>query len=300
MKRMLAVFTLLACLTFSVHADDKIIIGGNITQEQVDEARKQIESGQQTLKMMAQNVVTLKPGEFQVVERKDTIKGELYWQWTNWDVQTVGATSPYITRHDVKAGQEVWIHKIRAGDTEAKDHFFPAQPAPWSWVSANKEGVATLTVMANGDAGKTPVPVSVVKFVVGQPKPIEPVNPPVNPPGPVTPVTPVTGLRVVLVYESEDAMTREQLAILASPKIKDWLNAHCAKDEKGRPGWRKWDKDVDTKLETSTWQSLWTAIKPKLGPLPQIVIVSNQKGETFELPDTEQKTLDLLANYGGK
>lgn len=274
----------------------QLVISGAVTPEQIKEAQNQVDSGLKLLKMLEDNTTNMKIGEFMVVERKDKIKSPLRWQWTDWTKQTVAETTDLVKRHPVKAGQEVWIHKVRSGDTEAKDHFFPAQPEPWEWISAEKQGSATLTVMANGDPDKMPVTVSNNKVVIGDPIPIP--RPP--DPKPVDPiVTPVTGLRVVFVVDPLGKITTEQKYAIVSPKIEAYLKAKCAKDEKGRPAYRTWGKDVEASLDTPSWAKLWEATKPKLGKLPQVCIVSDLKGETFELPENEAALLALLQRFGG-
>ena len=98
--------------------------------------------------------------------------------------------------------------------------------------------------------------------------------------------------------ESSANHTAEQAAILASPKIVAYLNDKCVKDG-SRPGWRKWDPQVNVDNETELWKKLWAATKPTLGGLPCIVIVAGQKGEVLPLPSTEAATLELLKRYGG-
>ena len=134
------------------------------------------------------------------------------------------------------------------------------------------------------------------------PKPVDPkVDPkPVDPPAPVV----ASGLRVLFVYENEDNLSKEQYNILYSTKIIAYLNAKCAKNDKGRPEWRKWDQNIDRqdglKKESALWQQLWKDTKPKLGTLPQVVIVNDQTGVTKSWPATEDAMLELLQQYGGK
>lgn len=132
--------------------------------------------------------------------------------------------------------------------------------------------------------------------------PTPPVPPGPTPPGPNPPPipVPVSGLRVLFVYESGANLTREQLNILNSTTITDYLNRKTAKDTKGRAEWRKWDKDVDMANETDVWKNLWTSTKPQLGALPALVVVTDQKGQVFPLPATEAETLALLKRYGGE
>jgi hypothetical protein len=120
------------------------------------------------------------------------------------------------------------------------------------------------------------------------------------PPAPVPPSpVPTAGLRVLFVLERQDKLTPGQVGALNSQKVIDYLNAKCVKDSDGRPAWRKWDKDVELAKELPVWQKLWEATKPVMGTLPQVVIVTDTKGETFNLPDSEQGMLDLLKKYGG-
>jgi len=275
-------------------AGAQIVISGAITQEQVVEAQKQKDSADLLLKRAGGVSVKLEVGEFDEIIRQDNIAGDLLWQWTDWDKRLVTPTNcAYIAKHDVAAGETLVIRMKRAGDKEIKTHRFSARPKPWSWVEAIADGSATLAVSANGEPGKMPVVVSNVMFTVGNPVPKPVVDPPI--------VTPVTGFRVVFIYEKDAKLTREQANILASTKIIDYLDAKTAKDEKGRPSWRKWDKDVviDPK-EVSVFKDLWVAVKPKIGALPQLAIVRDNKVDLFALPESEQKTLEFLQSFGGK
>ena len=123
-----------------------------------------------------------------------------------------------------------------------------------------------------------------------------PLPPDPIPPDPKPDVKP-TGLRVILVREVQDPLTKEQTNIWNSTKLKDWLDAKVVKDERGRPAWRKWDKDIDVTNETVTMRQLWEATRSKIGQLPAIVIVTDQQGLVFPLPATEQATLELLQKY---
>jgi hypothetical protein len=114
-------------------------------------------------------------------------------------------------------------------------------------------------------------------------------------PGPIPPGE----FRALFVYESSAPLTKEQLNIWYSTRIAEYLNAKCAKDD-GRPGWRKWDKDIDTQHETPTWKAIWAATKPTVTTLPALVIIRGQKGEAVPLPETEEATLTLLKKHGGE
>lgn len=119
------------------------------------------------------------------------------------------------------------------------------------------------------------------------PTPVDPVDPDVIP-------APAKGLRVLIVYESGAKLSREQLNVINSTAVRGWLNANCVKDQDGRPGWRSWDKDIDTTHEAAVWRDIWSAAKPELGDLPQVVIFRDQGGKAYPLPATEAALLDLL------
>ena len=127
-----------------------------------------------------------------------------------------------------------------------------------------------------------------------KPRPVDPVPPPdpvVPVPGPVDPT--IQGLRVLLVYESGAPLTTGQGNVLYSSVLTSWLNENCTKDD-GRPGWRRWDKDVPAAHESELWQSLWNDSKPKIKELPAIVVVRGTTGTAHRLPDTVEETLRLL------
>lgn len=122
------------------------------------------------------------------------------------------------------------------------------------------------------------------------------VSPDVPPPSPVDP----SQLRVIMVFESGKAYDKETTNILFSTKIVEYLNAKCVKDAAGRPSWRKWPKGttvVDS--EPEPLRSLWNQYLPRMGTLPQIVISAGTTAEIYQLPATEQATLDLLKKIGG-
>lgn len=129
--------------------------------------------------------------------------------------------------------------------------------------------------------------------------PQPPPDPEPKPPGP-SPAP--AGFRVLMVYESSAKLTQEQRNILNSTAITGYLNAHCVKHPKlGTPEWRKWDKDIEVSpKESETMRKLWEETKPKLGELPQILIVVNGKGQLYPLPETEAETLKLLKQNGGE
>ena len=159
-------------------------------------------------------------------------------------------------------------------------------------VVAKDAGPYRLLAYTSDAAGPSEPAICIVEVGVVPGPPVPPGTTPV-PPGPVS------GLRVVFVTESANTLTREQVAILKSTKIADYLNTKAAKTN-NRPDWRRWDKDQDVTFENATMKALWAAIKPQLGKLPALVVVTDQKGEVFPLPETEAATLEFLERYGGK
>ena len=132
---------------------------------------------------------------------------------------------------------------------------------------------------------------------------VAPQPPPGPGPGPIVPPVVVpTGFRVMFIYEASTAMTREQLHIFNSTKIRQYLTAKCAKSaELNQPEWRFWDKDIKvTAKESKTMADMFTALKPEFGNLPLIAIHANGQGRVFPWPESEAATLALLQTYGGE
>lgn len=114
------------------------------------------------------------------------------------------------------------------------------------------------------------------------------------------PPKPLGELRVILVSDSAQNMSRGQLNALNSSKAREWLDQNCETAGDGRPAWRSWSKEVTPGGESADWQEAWEAAKSELGTLPQIVIFHGKKGKAYPLPDSESGLLDLLKKHGGK
>jgi hypothetical protein len=149
----------------------------------------------------------------------------------------------------------------------------------WSLIVA-----ALLLLLSQGTWSVTVDPPKPTPDVVPGPTPVDPVDP--------LPV-PATGLRVLFVYESSAALTPAQQNVLYSTEVRAWLNENCATVD-GHAEWRCWDKDTDAGSESETWQAVWTYAKPKLGPLPCVLILRDQAGKIHDLPATEAELLRLL------
>lgn len=113
------------------------------------------------------------------------------------------------------------------------------------------------------------------------------------------PVGPIIGkgMRVLIVEETANRskLPAEQSAILTSGSIQDYLNAHCAKEDSGKPAWRILDKDTDTANEAKFWQDAMSRPHPEL----PWIIVSRSPGRGWEgkLPVNTDATLELLKKY---
>lgn len=116
----------------------------------------------------------------------------------------------------------------------------------------------------------------------------------------VTPVVPQPSgeLRVVIVREVNDKMTREQINAVNSTQVTAYLNEKCGKVD-GRPGWRRWDDDVDVSNETEAWKALWTKAQSSATvSLPKVVIFKGDTMMSFAI-NTEADLLVNLKKYGG-
>lgn len=103
--------------------------------------------------------------------------------------------------------------------------------------------------------------------------------------------------RVVLVYESMDAMPANVQKVLFGPSVVKYLNAKCTKGQDGVPGWRRWDKDAAP--DDPVWKPIWAEAKPKL-TVPGFVIVADGKLSVHPVPASEDEALVLLKKYGGE
>jgi hypothetical protein len=124
-----------------------------------------------------------------------------------------------------------------------------------------------------------------------------------TPPGPAPPgpaPIPGDGFRVLMVYESADLtkLPPDQLNVLYSQKVRDYLNTHCAKGPDGKtPEWRIWDANVPTGAEAKAWQD---AMNQKRDKLPWLIVSNGKTGFAGPLPPNTDATLRLLQQYGGQ
>lgn len=118
-------------------------------------------------------------------------------------------------------------------------------------------------------------------------------------PPPVAPPIAGEGFRVLIIEESGDRakLPAEQLAILFSKEVRDYLRSKCAKDKDNPTGaWRIWDKDSDASDETQSWQD---ALKRERKKIPWLIISHSAKGG-YEgpLPANVADMMALLRKWG--
>lgn len=146
--------------------------------------------------------------------------------------------------------------------------------------------ITTSSLMIRCNTGPMPPPVVVTP----------PVTPPVTPA--VDPTAPKAGdLRVLIVFESSQNHTREQLSVLNSTALVSALDAKCVKED-GLPAWRRWDKNT-AKDTSTTMGKLWQAVLPEAVAkgLPAMVICCGTQYTTYgngQFPKTEADAIALL------
>jgi hypothetical protein len=121
--------------------------------------------------------------------------------------------------------------------------------------------------------------------------------PPV-PPLPPLPPTPTKGLNVLICGPGPKAvhdLTPDQVAILTSRTLRDWLEGSCEKDESGLPAFRILAKG------TTGLSPRWAAMVA-LAPADKVSLVNKMgdKVQVLDLPANAAKTLKVLSEFVGK
>lgn len=146
--------------------------------------------------------------------------------------------------------------------------------------------------------------VSVRVVITGvAPPPIPPTPPGPTPPAPPTPgPAPIAGdgLRVLIVYETQEIgkLTPGQFSAIFGDPLRTMMNAKCATGPVGATKeWRIYDKDISTNGETKTWQDAMA--RPRKS-VPWLIVSNPQKGGGFEgpLPERVEDTIALLNKFG--
>lgn len=138
------------------------------------------------------------------------------------------------------------------------------------------------------DPPKPPVP------PIPPPTPPGPPKPPVPPPAPAP--IPAPGLRVLIVYESseESKYKADQVNTIYGQDFRDYCAANCAKNAKGQPELRIYDKDVNTAGESDIWQA---AMKRPHPTLPWILVSNGTTGFEGPLPETKAEIMAVVQKY---
>lgn len=122
------------------------------------------------------------------------------------------------------------------------------------------------------DAGHAPQP----------PPDIEPE--PDEPPVP----EPITGFRAILLHETTQNHTREQIGAIYSTSVRKYLTEFATKADDGRPAWRIWDKDTDVSNESPQWKEMMETALADTAPLPKLVIFNGTKGTVYPVQSEDQ------------
>ena len=122
--------------------------------------------------------------------------------------------------------------------------------------------------------------------------------PPPKPPDPGPPEPspkPAGAVRVIMVFESEDTLTRGQRAVVYGKEVEDWMTTNC---KEGKNGWRRRDKDSPGDADP-TMAALWAAVKPKITRTPCVAVERDGKVELIDLGETPAKMVEILNKYKG-
>lgn len=107
---------------------------------------------------------------------------------------------------------------------------------------------------------------------------------------------PDIGFRVLITYsnDSKSSLSRDQLAIIDSSDLREWLDAHCVKDAQNVPEWRIWASEIQTNPDQPIWQKLMGLERKSE---PWITISTGRTGFSGPLPANEAETIKLLEKY---
>jgi hypothetical protein len=146
-------------------------IPGAVVMGDVQPTPEQVEQAQNILAAAKPKPLTWNVGEFELVVKGNTAKGDL--TWDSSDESVVGL-------REIPAGTLLVIEDaIRAGDKVRQDYEFKPQKESYFRARALKPGHTFIRVWANGDAGKKPYVIAKLDVTVGTPGP-----PPLPPPPP--------------------------------------------------------------------------------------------------------------------
>jgi len=132
------------------------------------------------------------------------------------------------------------------------------------------------------------------------PDPVDPDDPYPPPTPPIDPDPPIKdpGLRVLMVYESQDLpiMSADQKLIFFSTRLRDYLNDNCVlSDVTKTREWRIFDQDIEFPINCD---SVWCNVmeRPRAS-IPWIVISNGMTGFEGPLPRNVEDTITLINQY---
>lgn len=138
--------------------------------------------------------------------------------------------------------------------------------------------------------GPKPPPGPDVKPIDPEPKP-EPKPKPVDPTAPI----PISGFRVLIVFETGQALPAAQSSILYGKRTRDYLDQHCVKGPNGQtPEYRIYDKDVALGNESKLWRDAMA--RPRTS-VPWVLISNGTTGYEGPLPATADEFIALCDKY---
>jgi hypothetical protein len=159
-RQHLAVLCLLLLPAF---ADAQIVLGGpRPSKDDIARAKSVLAAAEET-------PITWNIGEFDLLVRGETAKG---------DVQFDSTDESILTLEEIPAGVVFWFEGVRAGQPNKTLHKFKAEKESYWVARAAREGKCTIKVWANGDSGKPPRIIARLDVQVGKPAPPIPPPPP--------------------------------------------------------------------------------------------------------------------------
>jgi hypothetical protein len=158
-----------------------------------------------------------------------------------------------------------------------------------AYVSSNNKIYQAVTIVTIGKSTepKPPEP---------EPKPPEP-EPPKPKPTPLIDPSPIPdpGLRVLIVYESQDVAKYpyDQVVAMNSQKLRNHMTSVCVKDNQ-HSAWRIYDQDTNIANDTQQFQKMMALPRQNL---PWIIISNGTTGYQGPLPPTTDEIIKLINKY---
>lgn len=111
--------------------------------------------------------------------------------------------------------------------------------------------------------------------------------------GPDDGTEPIPGgeVKVMILYESADNHSSEQLSVIHSTKLRKWLKDKSIE-------FRVFDKDADMSEASATWKGLManakTSVKAQGLPLPVLIVFHDGKGKVYALPESDDAVIEIF------